>query len=183
MRNQRKQSLLTYAAIILGGLVLGLVLRGHMTPPPDRAVAALGIFEQICVPFSQEGKIDVGRARPDLVALARPGMWGDPESKVSLVLRERNCEVSDILLRFTHEEREWFETLATDMVPGTFPDLAVDDSHGMKWDAFMLWTQFDWGDAQRWGVTLTRVAPMEVPDAAGDALSTTRLSVRINARQ
>ncbi len=144
-------------AVILLGFITGCLASAAWINPPNRALAAIELFETYCVKFAKHHPIPSTQHLTRMELIPGTVEWVDPKSKIVLEFDKRRCRVSDGLLHFNEEERKQFATETFSMVKESFPMLEPSDPQGLNgWESFLLWSQYSKRDPRYWALILTR---------------------------
>lgn len=154
-----------YTLILIGviiGAPSGYYGMEAMFGAPYRPESTLALFEKYCLPWMRHKVIEPGPELIDLPHIRSETFWVEPESYSTIMISQRSCAVSDILLPMSDDERQALSEIASDFVIRRFPTLHTDPNHGLDtWDEVKMWMEHPVGDARRWGISLMRVQSTE----------------------
>lgn len=148
------------ATIAVIGLPAVCFIADMLVTDPDRVSSMLALFQQHCLPRTA-GKAPFEPRLTRLVLKSNQQLYANPNSRLTLELFPDRCAISDQRDPFPAPlDRQRLRDVAAQMVRTDLPMRTPDPTanQDMGWDELPVWMQGAPRSAQRWGVTLARLA-------------------------
>ncbi|MCG3266482.1 hypothetical protein [Yoonia sp. I 8.24] len=146
---------------------LGYFGRGALSTHEPRDQRFISLWDQYCAPFIEGNSVRGFNGLVPLEQFSGTNRWADPSSKLVLEIKDHTCEISDVLLMLSPQERIDVEQNFVAYVAENYPQyIEMEQQWTSDWDLAYDWRDVTatapayWGYPPRgvsvWGISLER---------------------------
>lgn len=137
MRSRYRKALVVAT---IGGFAAGALGYQLLAPDQSPGTRMVALFERACVPFAKDGAEPSTEGLEQVSGLPGETTWADPDSALALMIGDRDCAVSDILLSLPVTEHAAVGEGIKAAIETHFPGWELTEDGLEPWDAMQTWT-------------------------------------------